>query len=269
MVAQRGKLMKTRLFLLVLLLIVAVTPGLAQEDTPPTITIAGLTLAVDPDFAPGINVMRYGEAQTDMMPVAPPHTVITLYDGESAVPGILEAAGTIMIYETAALAEGDSEYTRRYESLRTLLAEQTDFTAFMQATMPGESVETTLPFLPVFPAAQIIRALPEYVDLDGVSGISYVTAYAQALYPFTAGEFMLTFQGISDDGEALVTAVFPINIDTFPAEPPAADFDYDAFIATFETYLTESIDTINNADASMFTPSLATLNGIIESFVIE
>lgn len=261
--------MKTKLVLIVLMLTVAVMPGLAQQDTASEITIAGLTFSVDPAFAPGVNVIRYSESQLDTMPIAPPHTAITLYDGTATIPGLLESAGTIMIYEVAALSDGDDEYTRRYEALQALLEETPDLDTFMQPNMPGEDVEFTLPFLPVFPAAQVTRAQAEYVELDGLRGIRYVTVYAQAMYPFVADEFLMTFQGISDDGDHMVTAIFPISIDLFPAEPPAPDFDYDGFIGTFETYLAESIEAINTAEDTVFTPSLVTLDDIIGSFTIE
>lgn len=261
--------MKTRLILIVLLLAVAVTPGLAQQDTTSTLTVGGLTFAVDPDFAPGMQIMRHTAASTETMPVEPPHTMITLYDGAETVPGILQANGSIMLYEAATMTEGDAEYTRRVETLQGLLDEQTDLTTFMRGNLPGEEIDVTLPFLPVFMAAQIIRAQAKYVELDGLSGIRYITTYRQDVGPFAADGFLLTFQGISDDGATVVTAAFPISIDLFPVEATGADFDYTAFVETYDEYLAESIETINDAGASNFTPSLDVLDGIIESFVIE
>jgi heat shock protein HslJ len=119
--------------------------------------------------------------------------------------------------------------------------------------------------MPVFPAGQVIRARAQYVETPAVQGISYVTVYRQDASPFLGNEFLYTFQGLSTDGTRYVSAIFPLDTALFPAETPT-DFDYEAFIEGINDYFAESIAILNGASPDAFTPSLATLDALIQTF---
>lgn len=264
--------MKTRVFLFMILLVLATAlPGFAQENAPDPvqpITIDGLSMSIAPSFAPAIHMMRYIEPPMDTMPIEPPHTAIMFSDDMMNVPGVLESNGTIFIYDVDTIDGGDREYANRIAALRDLLAERPDLNTFLEPNASGMAVETTLPFLPVFPAAQVIRAQPQYVELDGLTGISYITVFRQGVGPFVANEFMLTFQGVSDNGDTVITAVFPVEANVFPQEEPA-NLDFDVFMETYETYMVESVEALTVASSDDFTPSLDTLTQLISNLAYE
>ena len=153
--------------------------------------------------------------------------------------------------------------TPQINGVNVLLSGRVALEQFMQTNPDANNY--VLPFLPVMPAAQVIRARVGLLQLDTVGGISYVTAYRQDASPFTATEFLYTFQGISTDGQYYVSAVFRLNTELFPAEIPA-DFDMNAFIAGIQDYFAESISTLNAAAPDDFTPSLDTLDALFASF---
>ena len=66
-----------------------------------------------------------------------------------------------------------------------------------------DAANTSLPMLPVVPAAQVFRAQAQYVDLPGLSGIRYLTYYSQGISPLTATDILYVFQGLSADGQVL------------------------------------------------------------------
>ncbi|MBI5958560.1 MAG: hypothetical protein HY866_07495, partial [Chloroflexi bacterium] len=126
---------------------------------------------------------------------------------------------------------------------------------------------SSLPYMPVFPAGQVIRARAQYVDLPTIRGISYVTVYRQDASPLISSDCWYTFQGLSTDGLVYVSAAFKLSPSMFPAELDP-NFDYEAFMATFTDYMNGSIAQLNAATPDQFSPSLTTLDGMIQSFIV-
>jgi heat shock protein HslJ len=98
-----------------------------------------------------------------------------------------------------------------------------------------------------------------------VSGISYITVYRQDASPLVGSELLYTFQGLSADGAQYVAAIFRLNTELLPAEIPA-DFDYEAFIEEIDPYMADTVATLNAGTADDFTPSLTTLDALIQTF---
>ncbi|MBA3869842.1 MAG: META domain-containing protein [Anaerolineae bacterium] len=62
-----------------------------------------------------------------------------------------------------------------------------------------------------------------------------------------------------------MSAIFKLNTALFPAEIPA-NFDMTAFNAGFADYIKQSVTTLNNAQPTDFTPSLAQFDAVVQSF---
>ncbi|MCC6799419.1 MAG: hypothetical protein IT325_04855 [Anaerolineae bacterium] len=266
--------MKLKLLALLIILALGATPALAQGESANTITFNGFGFSWDSALADGVSVIQYaGEPLDYEAPGSPqpPRTEFGLFRqipwdqvpvDEMGYPGNdREGKGSVIVYRLADIAPYDFSQ-RQVEQLQTLLAGRPDLAGYMQ--VDENLTAYTLPFLPVFPAGQVIRARAQYVDTGAAQGISYVTIYRQDVSPFIASEFYYTFQGISADGLSYVAATFPLTIEGFLAEYPT-DFDYEAFIAGLDEYFTESIAQINAAPAESFTPRLEQLDAIIES----
>jgi len=248
---------------------------LAQDGGTHTVTFNGFGITWNDALANGANVTQYeGEPLDFEAPGGPqpPRIEIVLARQipwnevpveEQGVPGSdRQHIGAVYVYNVADVA--DYEWSQeQVDALQTLLAERPDLSEYMHTDVEQMTLE--LPFLPVFPAAQVLRARAEYVETDALQGIRYVTVYRHDVAPFIASEFYYTFQGLTADGTHYVSMVFPITIDVFPAEFPD-DLDYEAFVEGLDTYFAESIAQINEAQAESFTPRLEQFDTVIESF---
>ena len=77
-----------------------------------------------------------------------------------------------------------------------------------------------------------------------------------------------TFQGITDDGQFYVSALFPVETGIFPNEAPACpkcgDANYDPF-AEWTTVLAEQLLQLNALSEESFVPSLTVLDDVVRS----
>jgi heat shock protein HslJ len=241
-------------------------PVQAQDGTTQSLTFDGFSFQFDESVALNVNITQFpGDPVSLQQPGGPEvaHTQFLLYNELPAPEGVLDGAGSIRVYRTADFS-GYEFPTQAYQQLQTFLAQRPDLTTYTNGT--NITQEYSLPFLPSFPASQVIRGAAQYVQTSSI-GISYITVYRQDASPFLANEFLYTFQGISTDGSTYVSAIFPVTTTLFPTEF-GEDFDYDAFAAAYDEYIVESSATLNTAAPTDFTPSLTTLNTIISSFTV-
>ncbi len=269
--------MKARLIAFLLVLALGATPAFAQDGTTHTVMFDGFSLSWDASLAGGASVIAYAGDPVDLEAPGgpqPPRVEFALFEpipwdeipiDEMGYPGSdRKHVGAVSVYRLADIAAYDWSQ-QQVEQLGALLAGRPDLAEYMQV---NDDLRThMLPFLPVYPAGQVIRARAQYVETGAVTGISYVTVYRQDVSPFLASEFLYTFQGFSVDGAHYVSMVFPVTIEGFPADYPA-EFDYDAFIAGLDEYFTESIAQINAAPPESFSPRLEQLDAVIESFAV-
>ena len=269
--------MKAKLLVLVLILALGATPALAQDGGTHTATFDGFGISWDAALADGVTAIAYEGEPVDLEAPGspqPPHVELALFEqipwdqvpiDEMGYPGSDRIhRGAVTVYR---LADVDAyEWSQQQvDALQALLAERPDLSTYLQVS--DNLNDYALPFLPVYPAGQVIRARAQYVETGAVTGISYVTVYRQDVSPFLASDFIYTFQGFSADGAHYVSMVFPITIEGFPADYPT-DFDYDAFIERLDEYLAGSIAQINTAPAESFNPRLDVFDTIIESFAV-
>ena len=256
--------MKRLLLLLSLIVALGAFPALAQESVTHAVTFDGFSFNFPDSLATNVNITQYaGDPTTVEQPGGPEvrHTQFDLYNG-SIAQGTYGSAGTVNVYRLADFAGYDLAQ-QQVNLLQSLLTQRPDLAQYMMADMTSEA--SNLPFLPVAPGSQVIRARASYVDTSSFQGVSYITLYRLDVAPIIGSEFRYTFQGISSDGTAYVAANFALNTGLFPAEV-GQDFDLDAFSEQFEGYLNESMGTLNNATPEDFAPSLTALDALIQSF---
>jgi heat shock protein HslJ len=258
--------MKFKALLVTLILVFCAFPALAQQPsgTLNTVSFNGFSFNFDSTLATNVNISQFAGDPADLQQPGGPevrHTQFLLSSTSPAPESFLDATGAIRVYQTADFAAyADAQV--ELQQLQTLITDRADLAPFM-------AVDTTvapneLPFMPQMPASQVIRARAQYVETPAVRGISYVTVFRQDVSPFVSSEFVYTFQGLSIDGAHYISAIFRVNASVFPADIPA-DFDMDTFNATFNDYLVESVDQLNQAGLETFTPSLTTIDALIQS----
>jgi heat shock protein HslJ len=255
--------MKTRVLLLLLSLVLCAIPTFAQDATTMnTVSFNGFSFSFNPTLATNVNISQVEGTGPGEMDVDAPHTEFTLYSGDAMASDEFDPPAVIRVYRVADFT-GLETVEAQNQQLQTLLASRGDLTQYTTVPAGGDGPE--LPYLPIANAGQALRARAQYLDLVGLQGVRYITVYRQDVSPFTAGDFVYTFQGLSADGQYYVAATFRVATDLFPAEI-AADFDYDAFSADFITYLTDSTMQLDQAGPASFTPSLVDIDAVIQSF---
>jgi hypothetical protein len=193
-----------------------------------------------------------------------PYTEFLLYNGTPAPESAFDAMGSVRIYRTVDFAAYPA-HQNVLIALQNLLAARPDLAQYM--VWQQNMNDVALPFLPIYPAAQVIRAQAQYVDTGVVWGIRFLTTYAQGPMPLVSNSVFYTFQGISVDGTRYVSVIFNLSSSMFPAAV-AQDFNYDAFMADLSWQFNGNIATLNAAAPNAFTPWLTTLDALVQSLAI-
>src|SRR5690606_11743125 len=104
------------------------------------------------------------------------HTEFALYNNavraDADLP-MIDVVGSIRVYNTANFA-GYELASAALQRLQSLLADRPDLALNMVA---AEDNSVDLPFMPVFPGAQILRSQAHYVDTPALANVAYLTAY--------------------------------------------------------------------------------------------
>jgi hypothetical protein len=248
------------------------TGPVVMQDAASTVSFDGVTFSFDQTLGTSANSTQVPGQPIDVEQPSGPevsHLAFTLYGPRSEgakVPRVGVAPGVLRFYRTADLA-GYDQASQELEALTSLLSGRPDLAAFMEVADDGSG--DSLPFLPVFPAAQVIRARAQYVETPQLAGIAYVTAYRQDVSPFAAGDFWYTFQGLSADGSWYVAVDFVVDASMFPAEVTAKEANRIANGKRYTQYLGESIQRLNGAAADAFTPPLTSIDALVRSITFE
>jgi hypothetical protein len=131
-------------------------------------------------------------------------------------------------------------------------------------------VSGQIPFFPFFNAAQLFKVHIGYLDFQNGAGVRFLTQYGQSATPIDNKGLFYTFQGLTHDGSAYVAAILPVSHPMLPAD--GADTwgdDYEAFANNFADYLRDVEQTLSAQAASSFTPSLSSLDRMIQSLEVK
>ena len=179
----------------------------------------------------------------------------------------------IQVYPTAdfgSYVTGDqsTEYALvgQLEQLTALVDNQPDLEEY--TALPLDENVKYLPFVPMFNAAQVFRAQPEYLEFQSGTGLRYLTYFSQAVNPITDTEIFYTFQGLTADGAFYISAIFPVTTGIFPEEIDFQNYDFAAFEADYENYMKESFTALHTQSGDAFTPTLAQLDALMQSLTI-
>lgn len=276
MFASNTRTLTFGLLALALSALACAVPGLGTTAPPPDVPPAPTaepTLPPPPPDAPstdvafeGVSFSYAGALAAEVVPeivpaeefmggdVIPEHVLFS-FDGY-ILPDTLHEP-RILIYPVA-------DFQASSQLASSVITEQVQFLAEKPENPDG------IPFLPLFNAAQVVRARVAYLDFQSGTGVRFLTHYSQAPIPVNNRELFYTFQGLTHDGANYVAVILPVSHPDLPPDDSAIPGDdYEAFAATFESYITEVEAQLNAADPASFTPDLATLDALVESLAIE
>jgi hypothetical protein len=124
-----------------------------------------------------------------------------------------------------------------------------------------------LPFFPAWPAGEQFQAGLKYLEFQSGRGMRYLTQYGQESYPINNQDMFYTFQGLSEDGQWLVSAVLPVSNPVLP--DPATVSQDQAFYDTYREYAQKTAGLLESQPDDSFTPSLAQLDIFVQSIFLK
>lgn len=208
--------------------------GVAQADTTQTV------VAVPPSSdGPGWESM-------------PAYTVINL-SGYPIQNHLMKPQ--LFIFPAGELAKFNEGASQMADELRVLLQ--------------NHQVGRSLPFLPLFNAAQVMHTQVKYLDFQNGKGVRYLTQFDQAPLPINNHELFYAFQGLTNDGKYYLAAILPVNQGSLPADDKVNESDMDAYMKNFPALLASTVDSLNQLPSGSFAPDLVKLDGMIQSIEIK
>lgn len=186
---------------------------------------------------------------------APEHVMFT-FEGY-AVDGSIHTPA-IYVYPAA-------EFEQVNEFAGGVIAGLNDMLAARPETPPEP-----IPFFPLFNAGQVFHTHFAYLDFANGSGARFVTHYSQAPIVVANDNIFYTYQGMSADGQYVVSAVLPVTHPSLPEtgnQPP--DGDWGAFAENYPAYLSALVADLEAQPPSSFTPGLDALDAMIASIRVE
>ena len=124
-----------------------------------------------------------------------------------------------------------------------------------------------MPFLPMWPAAQVFASNLEFVDFQNGSGVRFLTMYGQDMTPINNQSLFYTFQGLTDDGRYYVSAILPITHPELPGDSMVDDWQ--SFEQSYQTYMTETLEWLVAQPTTSFNPSLTDLDSMITTILVD
>jgi len=133
----------------------------------------------------------------------------------------------------------------------------------------GDTSPSSIPFVPLFNAGQLMCFQVVYLDFRNGSGVRFITQYGQAIAPISNDAAIYAFIGLTDDGKYLLSATMPVKhlmfVDNVYQDPPGG---WDYFINNFENYRNDMETMMSAMAPETFGPSLLSLDEMIKSFLI-
>jgi hypothetical protein len=135
------------------------------------------------------------------------------------------------------------------------------------ATQPPDP--TSIPFLPIFNAAQMMHAKVTYFSFRNGNGVRFITQYGQAFLPINNKSAIYVFVGLTADGQHLISATFPVNHPLFePDDMTEPAEGWEAFSNNYESYVNTLEANLALQPENTFTPDISILDSMMASFLI-
>jgi hypothetical protein len=141
--------------------------------------------------------------------------------------------------------------------------------ASLQTLLQNRQAGETMPYLPLYNAAQVMHAQVQYLDFKSGKGVRFLTQFDQAPLPINNHELLYTFQGLTGDGKYYVAAVLPVNLPGLPANEHVTDDLPPDFMNSFLEYLADTVHLLDQQPAGAYTPDLSKLDALMQSIEIK
>ncbi len=194
---------------------------------------------------------------------APEHLAVT-FDGEAlddaSFAGRIIYLAPVKPYEALWQEAGNDTITRSIMALDALLTEQ-----------PADP-QPPLPVLPPPGGVNDVAVQVAYFDVPGLNatGVRWVGRFSQDLSPLMNYQLRYIFQGLTADGQFLISASYPITTALLPdnAETMTED-ENTAFNEDPQAFLEATASALTFLAPTDFSPSLDALDAMIQSMSVD
>lgn len=159
-----------------------------------------------------------------------------------------------------------------YAQVNPSAAEQIDR---LRSILAGSTpLKETLPRVPSFNAEMQIAANIQMIDFQSGNGVRHLTQYAQYLAPINNNELIYQYTGLTSDEQYFILAILPINAPFLaenekPEAPvPADGVPIPTDVGPNDTYYASITEKLVSLSSDSYTPSLNTLDALIQSILI-
>jgi len=227
------------------------------------VSFNGVTFSYDPSWVTSIQgeiepAVTSTEGGSPVMDGVHPENVLFTITGYPLSGTFHDPA--IRVYPLADFAALDEIFANELADLTALLASQPASVARDQS----------IPFMPMWNAAQVFHSNMAYINTPNLTGVRYLTLYAQYAAPLNNQDLFYTFQGITKDGKYFISAILPMSQADLPADgtnPPGGDWN--AFAENYQDYLTGAVDQLEQSPLTSFNPLLAHLDVMFETMSVQ
>lgn len=156
-----------------------------------------------------------------------------------------------------------------YVNVNTSSAEQMDRIREIVAGSSGS--KENLPVIPWFNAQPMIAAHIQTLPFENGQGVRTLTLYSQYYAPINNNELFYHFEGLTTDNQFYMIAILPITApilveDASPDAPvPEGGIPIPVDTGDMEEYYLSVTERLNSLDPNAFTPSIHTLDELIQS----
>jgi hypothetical protein len=141
-----------------------------------------------------------------------------------------------------------------------------DLSAMLTSQVPNPA---SIPFVPLFNAAQMMQAQVAYLDFRNGQGVRFITQYGQAAMPISNDSAFYAFIGLTEDGAYLISAILPVTHPLFVEDNMTEPEEgWAAFSENYETYISNMEAELITQAADSFFPHLTPLDEMMASFLI-
>ena len=235
--------------------VITATPTLAGH----LVTINHVSLTI-PDELARDALLEMVSAATDGAPweLSPAHVKVTLtgypLENKFHLP-------QIFVYPANEYASMNPNVGYQLELIKKLLA-------------GSPILRETLPRIPWFNAEALIAANVQMISFQNGRGIRALTEYAQYYAPINNNELLYQFAGLTTDEKYYIIAILPINAPFLPenekpdAPVPAGGIPIPTDVGPNDGYYAAITEKLVSLDSESYTPSLSTLDALIQSILI-
>ncbi len=240
---------------------VIITDAAAAPRPKTNLSCYELSLFIDPAIASGYDCQKVPASNLEFEPY-PEYTQLTLH-GYPLAGKFFEA--NIAVYPLESYRALEPDIVNERVALLQRLTSGTTIPTF------DGSSGATLPFLPIFNAAQVFFAHYKVLPFGNGKGIRFLTQYAQNFAPISNYDLFYAYQGITADGQYWISAILPINHPMLPADannPPNGQ-SWEEFSNSYQPYIANMVNQLNSQPPESFIPTLTALDALASSIFIQ